>query len=395
MKKITLALLLLMMGNSISAQDSQDTLSFTPIVENPITSVKNQSRSGTCWAFSSLGFLEAELLRTKKKTYDLCESFLVYNTYLDRAKAAVRLHGDISFSQGGSFYDAVYCLKHYGICPQEAMPQPGTLYGDTLYNHNELDKVTTAYVEAIAKGKDKPSPVWQKGLSGIYDAYLGKLPESFTYEGKDYTPKSFAESLGLNPDDYVSLTSFTHHPYYTTFAIEVQDNWRWALSYNLPLDEFMETMESAVKNGYTFAWGADVSESNFGKSGVNQGVATIPASAKEKDTKGSDQEHWLGTVSSNKEQAAKDVKGEMTITPELRQVAYDNWNTTDDHGMLIYGLAKDQNGKEYFMMKNSWGSYNKFKGKGYISKAYMAYKTMNILIRKDAIPKKIAKKLGL
>ena len=389
MKKIALALLLLMMGNSISAQDSQDTLSFTPIVENPITSVKNQSRSGTCWAFSSLGFLEAELLRTKKKTYDLCESFLVYNTYLDRAKAAVRLHGDISFSQGGSFYDAVYCLKHYGICPQEAMPQPGTLYGDTLYNHNELDKVTTAYVEAIAKGKDKPSPVWQKGLSGIYDAYLGKLPESFTYEGKDYTPKSFAESLGLNPDDYVSLTSFTHHPYYTTFAIEVQDNWRWALNYNLPLDEFMEVMDHAVRQGYTFAWGADVSEPSFRK----HEVVLMPKDSKVSDKSGSDQARWQGDAEN--QYLVKNAQNEVEVTPEMRQQAFDNWETTDDHGMLIYGLVKDNKGKEYFMMKNSWGDYNKYHGICYISKAYVAYKTMNILINKHAIPAEIAKKLHL
>jgi len=232
----------LLMGHAAYADDNKtdnkSDYQFTVVIENPITSIKNQNRSGTCWAFSSLGFLEAELLRTKKKTYDLCEAFLVRKTYMDRAEAAVRMHGDISFSQGGSFYDAIYCLKNYGICPEDAMPRPGTLYGDTLFNHNELDAVSTAYVEAIAKSKlKKLSPAWKQGLSGIYDAYIGKEPETFTYEGKTYTPKTFAESLGLNPDDYVSLTSFTHHPYYTSFAIEVQDNWRWANSYNLPLDD--------------------------------------------------------------------------------------------------------------------------------------------------------------
>ncbi len=400
LKAVLLAIILLI-GNYAYADDSKtgskNNYEFTTIIENPITSIKNQNRSGTCWAFSSLGFLEAELLRTKKKTYDLCEAFLVRKTYMDRAKAAVRLHGDISFSQGGSFYDAIYCLKNYGICPEEAMPRPGTLYGDTLFNHNELDAVSTAYVEAIAKSKFKQlSPVWQQGLSGIYDAYIGKEPETFTYEGKTYTPKTFAESLGLNFDDYVSLTSFSHHPYYSSFIIEVQDNWRWASSYNLPLDEFMETMESAVRNGYTFAWGADVSETGFARSGSDhESIALVPATATDNDATGSDQARWIGSVSSNKEQAEKDVKGERTITPQLRQEGYDNWTTTDDHGMVIYGLAKDQNGKEYFMMKNSWGYYGCYRGKAYISKAYMAYKTMNILINKNAIPKKIAKKLGL
>lgn len=371
-----------------------DTLAFTTIIANPITSVKNQSRSGTCWCFSTLGFFESELLRTKKKTYDLCESYILHKNYMDRATASVRMHGDVSFSQGGSFYDVLYCIENYGICPEEAMPKPGSLYGDSLYNHNELDAITTAYVQAIAKGKEKKiSSIWQKGLSGIYDAYLGKLPETFTYEGKTYTPKSFAASLGLNWNDYVSLTSFTHHPFYTSFPIEVQDNWRWAQSYNLPLDEFMLVMETAVKNGYCFAWGADVSESNFGRTGKNAGVATVPAKAKDKDVAGSDQARWLG-VSTDKVQAEKDSKGEMTITPELRQEGYDNWTTTDDHGMVIYGLAKDQNGKEYFMMKNSWGDYNKYHGMAYISKAYMAYKTMNIMINKNAIPKDIRKKLG-
>lgn len=399
-KSLALCALLLCSGSVMAEEDTakvkKDSIVFTTVVENPITSIKNQNRSGTCWAFSSLGFIEAELLRAHHKTYDLSEAFVVYKTYMDRARAAVRMHGDVSFSQGGSFYDVIYCLKNYGICPEDAMAKPGTMYGDTLFNNNELDLVTTAYVNAIAKGElKKLTPVWQNGLAGIYDAYLGKLPETFTYEGKTYTPKSFSESLGLNYDDYVSVTSFMHHPYYTSFAIEVQDNWRWAQSYNLPLDEFMQVMEQAVRNGYTFAWGADVSEADFGRRGKHEGIALVPADAKDKDNTGSDQARWIGTVGNDKEQAEKDIKGEKTITPELRQEAYDNWTTTDDHGMVIFGLAKDQDGKEYFMMKNSWGDYNKYHGKAYISKAYMAYKTMNIVINKNAIPKSIRKKLGI
>ena len=374
----------------------KDSTVFTTLIENPITSIKNQNRSGTCWAFSSLSFFESELLRLHNKTYDLCESYVIYKTYLDRARSTVRMHGDVSFSQGGSFYDVLYCLKNYGICPEDAMPKPGTMYGDTLYDNTELDNVTTAYVNAIAKSNAKKiSTIWQHGLSGIYDAYLGKLPESFKYEGNNYTPKTFAQSLGLNLDDYVSLTSFTHHPYYTQFAIEVQDNWRQALSYNLPLDEFMKVMETAINDGYTFAWGADVSETDFGRKGQHEGIAIVPADEKKTDSTGSDQARWTGKDTNNKEQIKKKPKAEKVITPELRQESFDNWTTTDDHGMLIYGLAKDQDGKVYFMMKNSWGDYNRYHGKAYISKAYMAYKTLNILINKNAIPKDLRKKLGI
>jgi len=371
------------------AEAKNDTAQFTVIKANPVTSIKDQNQSGTCWAFSSLSFLEAELLRMGKGEYDLSESFLVYHTYLDRADRAVRTHGDVSFSQGGSFYDAIYCLKNYGMVPQEAMT--GTLYGDSLFNFNQLDAVASAYVNALAKGKQKTiNPAWKSDLSNIYANYFGAFPKTFTYKGKSYTPQSFAQSLGLNPDDYVSLTSFTHHPFYSQFIIEVQDNWRWAESYNLPLDEFMEVMDQAVRNGYTFAWGADVSEKGF----TRQGIATVPDTKKAADKTGSDAARWTGTNERNG-MKTEDAKGEKVITQEMRQLAYDNWETTDDHGMVIYGLAKDKDGKEYFMMKNSWGEYGPYNGYWYVSKPYVAYKTMNILINKKAIPSKIAKKLGL
>lgn len=299
-----------------------DTVKFTVIKENPITSIKDQNQSGTCWAFSSLAFFESELLRMGKGTHDLCESFVVYHTMIDRAKAAVRLHGDISFSQGGSFYDVVYCMKNYGMVPQEAMAAPGSLYGDTLFNHNELDAVAGAYVRAIAKGNfRKLSPCWINGLYGIYDSYVGELPKEFKKDGKTYTPKSYMESLGLNPDDYVSLTSFTHHPFYTQFVIEVQDNWRWAQSYNLPLDEFMEVMDNAVRNGYTFAWGADVSEAGFGR----DGIARVPDTKAARDKTGSDAARWTGTNATNDAAVKKAPAGELTITQEMRQEGFDNW----------------------------------------------------------------------
>ena len=398
MKKIILvALALLVPATAVMAKKKKeevkkDTVEFTVIKQNPITSVKDQHRSGTCWAYSSLGFLEAELLRMGKGEHDLCESFLVYNTYMDRADKAVRTHGDASFSQGGSFYDAIYCLKHYGIVPQEAMPFPGSLYGDSLFNFNQLDAVASAYVSAIAKGNlKKISTTWKSDLSNIYKNYFGELPTTVVAGGKTYTPQQYAtDYLGLNPDDYVSLTSYTHHPFYTKFILEIQDNWRWAESYNLPLDEFMEVCDAAVRNGYTFAWGADVSESYFSR----DGVARVPATLKDNDITGSDAARWTDSNAKNGA-AIKTSNNEKTLTQELRQLGYDNWETTDDHGMVIYGLAKNKQGDEYFMVKNSWGDYGKYHGMFYASKAYVAYKTMNILIHKSAIPAHIAKKLGL
>jgi aminopeptidase C len=393
MKRILFAAALMSLVTSAFAQEKNEGFQFTTVKENPITSIKNQNQSGTCWAFSSLSFFEAELIRMGKGEYDLCEMYLAHKTYEDRAKASVRMHGDISFSQGGSFYDAVYCMKHYGMVPQDAMPQPGTLYGDTLPNHNELFNIAESYVSAIAKGNQKKlSPVWFDGLNAIYDTYLGKVPEKFTHNGKEYTPKSYMESLGLDMNDYISLTSYTHHPFYEQFVIEVQDNWRWGLSYNLPLDEFMETMDYAVKNGFTFAWGSDVSEIGF----TRDGIAVCPDADKGADLTGSDMARWTGMSATDKRrELTSRPMPEIEVTQEMRQKAYDNWETTDDHGMLIYGIAKDQTGKEYFMVKNSWGFSGKYKGIWYASKAFARYKTMNIVVHKDALPNDIRKKLGI
>ena len=372
-KLITLAALGLCFSG-INAQEAKEEKAeegfvFTTIKENPITSIKNQNRSSTCWSFSSVAFLESELLRQGKGDFDLSEMFIVHHTMEDRAVNYVRYHGDASFSPGGSFEDMVVCYEKYGMVPQDAMP--GIMYGDSLPVHNELDAVAGAYVEAIGKGKfSKLTPVWKNGLRSIYDTYLGECPKEFTYKGKTYTPRTFAdEVLKLNMNDYISLTSYTHHPFYTQFNVEVQDNWRNALSYNLPIEELMEVMDNAVRKGYTFAWGSDVSEQGF----TRDGIAVFPDA---------------------KELTSKPLP-EVTVTQEMRQTAFDNWETTDDHGMLIYGLAKDQNGKEYFMVKNSWGEAGKYKGIWYASKAFVAYKTMNILVHKDAIPSNIAKKLGL
>ena len=393
MRKSVLIAALGLMSLTAVAQDApkEEGFVFTTVKENPITSIKDQHRSSTCWSFSSLSFLEAELLRMGKGTYDFSEMFVVHHTMVDRAVNYVRYHGDAPFGPGGSFYDVMYCLKNYGLVPQEAMP--GIMYGDSLPVHTELDAVAGAYVQAIGKGRySKLTPVWKQGLSAIYDTYLGKCPETFTYQGKEYTPRSFAESLGLNPDDYVSLTSYTHHPFYTQFSIEIQDNWRNALSYNLPLDELMAVMDNAIKTGYTFAWGSDVSEQGF----TRDGIAVMPDADRASEMTGSDMARWIGLSAADKrkEMTTKPMP-EMEITQEMRQVAFDNWETTDDHGMVIFGIAKDQTGKEYFMVKNSWGLSGKYNGIWYASKAFVAYKTMNILVHKDALPKDIKKKLGL
>ena len=378
--------------------ESGDSLVFETVIANPVTSIKNQNNSGTCWCYSSLAFLESEAMKKnpKIKDLDLCESFVVNKTYIDRADRNVRTHGDASFSQGGSFYDVIYCMANYGLIPEGNMPYPNTLYGDSLFNFTSFFPPMEAYIKAIAKSDAKKiNPMWKKDVQGMIDNYFGKCPETFKYEGKTYTPQTFVKDyLKLDPNDYVSLTSYTHHPFYSSFILEIQDNWRWGSSYNLPLDELMRVMDEAVKNGWTFAWGADVSEEGFSRrTGKNRCVATVP------DTKsnagvGSDQSKWTGEKAGAKISVA-DGAGEKTITQEMRQLGYDNWTTTDDHGMQIYGIAKDQNGKEYFMMKNSWGEYGPYKGFWYVSKPYAAYKTMNIVINKNAVPKDIRKKLGI
>ena len=369
---------------------------FTTVKENPVTSVKNQSRAGTCWCYSSLAFIESELLRLGKGEFDLSEMFLVHNTYLDRADKAVRTHGDVSFSQGGSFYDVLYGMEKFGLVPEEEM-RPGVMYGDSLSNHNELTAVSNTVVDAIDKGrlrslqKDANNKMlWKKAIESIHDIYLGERPEKFTYKGKEYTPKSFYESLGLNADDYVSLTSYTHEPFYTSFVLEIQDNWRWAQSYNLPIDELMQVFDNAIMNGYTIAWGSDVSESGF----TRNGVAVLPDAEKAQELSGSDMARWLKMKPEQKQLNTK-PQPQKWVTQEERQVAYDNYETTDDHGMQIYGIAKDQEGNEYYMVKNSWGTDSKYKGHWYASKAFVRYKTMNIVVHKNALPKDIAKKLGL
>lgn len=368
---------------------------FTVIKENPITSIKDQNRSGTCWDYSTLSFFESEILKATGKTYDLCESFVANKTYYDRAIQVVRLHGDCQFAEGGSSYDPLYCIQHYGICPENAMPFPGSLYGDSLNNFKEFFSVLTPYVEGIAKSKsDKLTPAWKNGLQGILDAYLGKCPETFTYQGKTYTPQSFAASLGLNWDDYVSFTSYTHHPFWTAFAVEVQDNWRNPLSWNVPLDDMMKIIDNAIMNGYTVAWGGDVSEDGF----TRKGLAYMYDTKKLSNLEGSDMARWLKLTKTEKRNLVDSLGvkvPEITPTQKQRQERFDDWELTDDHGMLIYGIAKDQTGREYYMVKNSWGESGDYKGIWYMSKNFIAANTMDFLVNKNAVPKDIRKKLNL
>lgn len=402
MRKILAIAMLALAVTSANAKNDQDSSKkspnkpvFTVIKENPITSVKDQNKSGTCWAYSTLSFFESEILKKNGKTYDLCEMFVANKTYMDRAVMAVRMHGDVSFSQGGSAYDPLYCIQHYGIIPENAMPLPGTQTGDSLANFGEFFKVMTPYVESVAKSDAKKiSYAWKSGLQGILDAYLGKCPENFNYEGKTYTPQSFASSLGLDWNDYVSFTSYTHHPFWTEFAVEVQDNWRWPMSWNVPMEDLTKIIDNAIMNGYTVAWGGDVTEDGFTRKGL--GIAYDVK--KVRSMTGTDADHWF-KLSKDKKKEKFDSLGvdapEIIPTQEMRQEAFDNWETTDDHGMHIYGIAKDQNGREYYMVKNSWGKYGDYDGVWYMTKNFVAYKTMDFMVNKNAVPKDIRKRLGI
>ncbi len=375
-------------------KDSVEGWRFTTIDSVAITPVKDQNRSSTCWAFSTLGFLESEVLRMKGQVVDFSEMYVVSKTMMDRATYCVRMYNEPHFSPGGSAYDVIYCMDHYGLVPQEAMPgiRYGWTAGDTLPVHNELDRVAGGYVKGLS-GLKRLSPVWREGLQAIYDTYLGPCPEEFELNGKKYTPKSFVESLGLSAEDYVSITSYTHHPFYERFALEVPDNWRMDQMYNVPLEDMMRIIDNALANGYTLAWAADVSEVGF----TRKGVGVVPDDDKGADITGSDMAKWVGmSADKKKEELTKKPLPEKTITQQMRQDAFDNWETTDDHGMQIFGTAKDQNGKRYYMVKNSWGAIRSdYKGIWYVSEAFMQYKTNDILVHKNAIPKDIRKKLNI
>ena len=368
---------------------------FTTVKEIPVTSMKNQNRSGTCWCFSALSFLESEVIKAKNlkaEAYpDFSEMYVVRHSYHDRAVKFVRLNGYLNMAAGSGFGDVLEVIRDYGLMPQSAYS--GMNYGYDLPVQGELDAVLKGYVEAVVKNPNrKLTPVWPKGFDGILDAYLGELPETFVENGVTYTAESYRDAMGINPDDYVNISSYTHHPFYSQFAIEVEDNWRWGLCYNLPLDEFMAIIDNAVENGYTVLWGGDVSEPGFTRDGL-----AVLLDTEAKATTGSDQERWVGKAEDKPAAAAekKELPKELQVTQEIRQRMYDEKTSTDDHGMHLYGTAKDQNGTKYYLIKNSWGVTGAYDGTWYMSENFVKGKTLNFVVNKKALPKDIAKKLGI
>ncbi len=354
--------------------NAQEELQFHVIKDLQSTPVKNQQKTGTCWIHATLSFFESELLRTGKGSYDLSEMFVANRNYLERAVAYVRFHGKQKFSGGAEGWDVIEVIKKYGIVPQQAYS--GLRYGSLKHNHLEMDAVLKGYVEALVNGKQqKLSKAWKNGFEGILTAYLGKIPEKFHYKGSEYTPKTFAKSLDLNFDDYTTIGSFTHHPFYEKFVFEGADNWAYGRIWNVPIDELMEICHFAIQNGYSFTWCSDVSDEGFK---FYNGLALVPKAeeSKQKD-------------------CFSIACDECKITQERRQEEFDNYLTTEDHLMHITGTLKDQNGKIYFKVKNSWGTTNTKDGFLYASESFMRLKTLSIMVHKNGIPKEIRKKLGI
>jgi bleomycin hydrolase len=368
---------------------------FTDKKDLPATPVKNQFRSGTCWSFSGLSFIESEMLRIGRPEVDLSEMFIVRHAYSDKAIKAVRLHGHLNFAGGGAFHDVTNMIKKYGIVPEEVYM--GLNYGEKKHVHGEMDNTLKKLVDAVIENKNrKLSTVWNQPIEATLNAYLGEVPQNFEYDEKKYSPQSFAaDFVGLNMDDYVEITSYTHHPFYSKFIIEIPDNWMWGEVYNVPIDELEEIIDYSLNNGFTVAWAADVSEKGFSTS--KKGVAVVPE-AKVEDMTDAEITRWESLSEKEKQKELYKLDkpvSEKEITQEMRQVAFDNYTTTDDHGMHIVGMAKDQKGDIFYHVKNSWGDYNSFDGYFYASKPYVRFKTMSIMVHKEAIPQNIKEKLGL
>lgn len=374
--------------------DSTKTFIFTDVIDLPTTSVKDQNKSGTCWSFSATSFMEDEIRHNGGDSLDLSEMYTVRQCYLDKARQYVRMYGQANFGAGGSAMDVPYVWDKYGAMPEEVYS--GLNYGEEKHVHGELDAVLAAYVkEIVKKPNGKLSTAWEKGIEGILDAYLGEVPETFVYKGKTYTPKSFAESLPVKISDYVPVTSFTHHPYYEAYAVEVPDNWLGAKYYNLPLEEMKAVVDRSLEKGHTLVWAADVSERGFK---WNKGVALMPKVKEEKDLSGTELSRWVKLSDSERANDAYNFEGpveEIKVTPEMRQDMFDKQETTDDHGMEIVGTAVDQFGNKYYKVKNSWDTNQVYDGFFYVSEPYFLAKTINVLVHRDALPKETATKLGL
>jgi len=367
---------------------------FTAIKELKATSVKDQYRTGTCWCFATVSFLESELLRLGKSDLDLSEMFVVRHAYSIKALNYVRFQGTSNFSQGGQAHDVLNVIRKKGIVPESVYP--GLNYGEELHTHGELSSVLSSMLDAVIKNRNKKlSTCWYDAFNAVLDVYLGEDIKNFEYNGKSYTPVEFSSSLGINPDDYVELTSYTHHPFYEKFILEIPDNWSDDYYYNLPIDELMKVMEEAINKGYTVAWDGDISDKGFS---WRNGVAILP----EKDFKDmtdTEQTRWEEMSSKEKEEQLYkfDKPGkEKTITQDIRQQAFDNYSTTDDHLMHFTGIAKDQAGTKYFITKNSWAvKGHKYNGYLHMSEAFVRLNTIAIMVHKDAIPEDIRKKLNI
>lgn len=399
MKEITTRLLLAgLMLTPLCAQEGAkkkaEGYQFTTITDAQATPVSNQQRAGTCWSYASGGMVEAEMLRMGKPPVNLSEMFVVRRCYEEKAKLYVRMHGTCNFGGGGAVNDTFDVLEKYGAMPEEAYR--GLNYGTDVHTHGELDEVLKTYLDGVIKNKNrKLSTAWFKGFQGILDAYLGPVPASFEWKGRSYTPRSFADQVvGVNPADYVFFSSFTHHPFYKQFVLEVPDNWTWTRFWNVPMDQMTSMIEHSLREGYSVTWASDVSEKGFAS---RDGVAVVPEN---------DIAEMAGTERLKWEKMSKAERDKMLysfaqpmpekkITQKMRQQAFDNYETTDDHGMVITGLAKDQNGTKYFRVKNSWGGYNKFGGHFYASEPFVLYKTLSWGVHKDAVPKELREKLGI
>ena len=392
MDVMKLLILSCMLAFSASATFGQG-YQFTEVVTVPATPVKNQAATGTCWCFATTSFMESELLRMGKGTYDLSEMFIVRQKYMNQLQDNYLRRGDGNIGQGSLSHTFMNAYRQVGIVPEEVYT--GINYDSKKHNHSEMVRYMHAIADVAVKAKQRSSE-YDKLIANLFDTYLGKLPEKFTYKGKEYTPKSFAESLGLNMDDYIELTSFTHHPYYVKFDVEVPDNWEHSLMYNLPLDEMMQTVDYALNNGYTVCWDGDVSEKGFS---FTNGVAINPEVKKVEDLSNTDRARFekLG----EKERLEEVFKferpyPEINVTPEVRQAGFESFVTTDDHLMHLTGIAKDQNGTKYYITKNSWGTdRNKFGGYLNMSESFVRAKTIYVMVHKDAIPKAIKGKLHL
>ena len=390
MNKVKFSLIALSFGASLFAQDNlvnslknnhseNPDFKFTIIKENGATSVKDQGSSGTCWSYSGNSFLESEMIRMGKQPIDLAEIFTARMSYHDKAKLYVLNNGTgITWGEGGALHDVINMFRKYGIVPQETYT--GLVNGQTRNNFAEMSEVIKEMLNVYAKNPSKKlSANWLDNIDSMLDAYLGKIPETFTYNNKKYTPKTFAkEVVGINPDDYEEISSYKDYPYYKPFVLPVPDNWSHDRVWNVPMEELTTIIDYAIKNGYTVGWATDVSEPYFS---YKNGIAYVPNI------------NLNNIDAETKANLFNGPKPDKVITEDMRQDALNNLTTTDDHGMQITGLAKDQTGKEYYIVKNSWGSTNDYKGYLYATKPYVQFKSTAILVHKDGIPKDILKKL--